>query len=188
MGCSIEEAQKFVDAYANGFKGISEFKKKGAAFVKNNGYVLMSPLTGHCMYWWDWKKWKEEGKSFTEEFWNEYREHHKGTGDAVAQMVKHHFQAGSKWERMALNGPTQGQGIVILKYAMMNFFNWIVDNGYFNVVKICNLVHDEACIEYPENLPEISNILKKCMEEAAAVFCKKLPIPASPEVGHCWIH
>ena len=109
MGCSIEEAQVFVDAYAHGFKGISEFKKKGAAFVKSHGYVVMSPLTGHCMYWWDWDKWKEEGDSFTKEFWDDYREHHKGTGDAVAQIVKHHSQAGSKWERMALNGPTQGE-------------------------------------------------------------------------------
>ena len=188
MGCSIEEAQKFVDAYANGFKGISEFKKKGASFVKNNGYVVMSPLTVHCMYWWDWDKWKKEQESFTEDFWNDYKEHHKGTGDEIAQMVKHHFQTSSKWERMSLNGPTQGQGIVILKYAMCNFFNWIVRKGYFGKVLICNLVHDEACIEYPEDMPEISIILKKFMEEAAAYFCKKLPIPASPEVGLCWIH
>lgn len=188
MGCSIEEAQKFVDAYANGFKGISEFKKKGSAFVKSHGYVVMSPMTGHCMYWWDWQKWKDENAAFTEDFWNDYRANHKGTGDDIAQMVKYHFQAGSKWERMALNGPTQGQGIVILKYAMIKFFHWIVSNGYFGKVLLCNLVHDEACIEYPETMPEVSDILKGFMEEAAAVFCKKLPIPASPEVGHCWIH
>ena len=108
MGCSLDEAQKFVDAYNNGFKGISEFKKKGAAFVKSHGYVIMSPKTGHCMYWWDWNKWKEEQDSFNEDFWNDYREHHKGTGDEIATMVKRHFQAGSKWERMALNAPTQG--------------------------------------------------------------------------------
>lgn len=188
MGCSIEEAQKFVDAYNNGFKGIAEFKKKGAAFVKANGYVVMSPMTGHYMYWWDWKDWKKEQESFTETFWEDYRTHHKGTGDEVATMVKRHFQAGSKWERMALNGPTQGQGIVILKYAVINFFNWIIDNDLFNKVKLCNLVHDEVCIEYPETMPETSEVLKRCLEEAASVFCKKLPIPASPEVGLYWIH
>lgn len=80
------------------------------------------------------------------------------------------------------------QGIVILKYAVTNFFNWIIDNRLFNVVKICNLVHDEVCIEYPETMPETSNVLKKFMEESASVFCKKLPIPASPEVGMYWIH
>lgn len=188
MGCSIEEAQAFVDAYNNGFKGIAEFKKKGAQFVKSHGYVVMSPMTGHCMYWWDWENWKKEQESFTEEFWNGYRDHHKGTGDEIATMVKRHFQAGSKWERMALNAPTQGQGIVILKYAMIKFFNWIVDNDLFNKVLICNLVHDEACIEYPESMPEVSNILKEDMEYAASVFCKKLNIPASPEVGKFWIH
>ena len=71
---------------------------------------------------------------------------------------------------------------------MMNFFNWIINNGYFNKVKICNLVHDEACIEYPEDMPETSNILKKCMEEAAAVFCTKLPIPANASIEKHWVH
>lgn len=188
MGCSIEEAQAFVDAYNNGFKGIAEFKKKGAAFVKSHGYVIMSPMTGHCMYWWDWKDWKDRQNAFTEDFWNDYRANHKGTGDEIANMVRYHFQVGSKWERMALNGPTQGQGIVILKYAITKFFNWIVDNNLFGKVLLCNLVHDEACIEYPETMPEISNILKSFMEESASIFCKKLPIPASPEVGKFWIH
>ena len=64
LGCSIEEAQVFVDAYSNGFKGITVFKKKGSNFVRNNGYVVMSPLTGHCMYWHDWKEWKELQTSF----------------------------------------------------------------------------------------------------------------------------
>lgn len=188
MGCSIEEAQTFVDAYNNGFKGIAEFKKKGAQFVKSHGYVVMSPMTGHCMYWWDWENWKKEQESFNEEFWNDYRDHHKGTGDEISTMVKRHFQAGSKWERMALNAPTQGQGIVILKYAMIKFFNWIISNDLFNKVLICNLVHDEACIEYPESMPEVSDILKEDMEYAASQFCKKLPIPASPEVERWWVH
>lgn len=79
-------------------------------------------------------------------------------------------------------------GIIILKDAMANFFKWIVENGYFNIIKICDLVHDEAVIEYPETMPEVANILKNFMEESSAKFCKKLPIPAVPEVGDHWIH
>lgn len=79
-------------------------------------------------------------------------------------------------------------GIIILKDAMANFFRWIVKNGYFGIIKICDLVHDEAVIEYPETMPEVANILKQFMEEASAKFCKKLPIPAVPEVGNHWIH
>ena len=188
MGCSLEEAQKFVDAYSKGFKGITAFKTKGSNFVRNNGYVIMSPTTGHCMYWYDWKDWKERQARFNESFWEEYRIVHKPNKDKVYIEVKEHFKAASKWDRMSLNAPTQGQGIVILKEAVTNFFNWIVDNGYFNIVLLCNLVHDEVCIEYPKEMPNTSDILKDFMEKAASKFCKKLPIPASPEIGDHWIH
>lgn len=188
LGCSIEEAQVFVDAYSNGFKGITAFKKKGSNFVRNNGYVVMSPLTGHCMYWYDWKEWKEFQASFSDSFWEEYRLIHKPAQDNVYKKVKEHFKAASKWDRMALNAPTQGQGIAILKYAVTNFFNWIVDNGLFGKILLCNLVHDEVCIEYPESMPEVSDKLKEFMEQSTSIFCKKLPIPASPEVGDHWIH
>jgi DNA polymerase I-like protein with 3'-5' exonuclease and polymerase domains len=71
---------------------------------------------------------------------------------------------------------------------MFNFFNWIVNSGNFGKVLICNLVHDEACIEYPEDMPEVSSILKRYMEDAAAVFCKKLPIPANASIEKHWVH
>ena len=148
----------------------------------------MCPLTGHKMYWWDHDKWIERQKSFTPEFWEEYKAKHKDTGDYIAREVKEHFQAASKWDRMALNAPTQNTGICILKTAITNFFDWIVDNHYFNKVKIVALVHDEANIEYPKSNPEISHVLKAFMEEAAAKFCKSLPIPAEASVGTCWIH
>lgn len=109
MGCSIEEARAFKEAYDKGFPGITAFKQKGSKFVRQNGYVLICQYTGHKMYWWDWEKWKEEQESFTEQFWEEYRQYHKGTNDEIAQMVSRHFKVASKWDRMALNGPTQGE-------------------------------------------------------------------------------
>lgn len=108
LGCSEEEAQRYVDAYYGKFKGIKQFKDKGSSFVRSHGYVLINPVTGHKMYWWDWKKWKEEQESYTQSFWEEYRQYHKGTKDDIALQVKHHFQVASKWDRMALNAPTQG--------------------------------------------------------------------------------
>ena len=189
MGCSIEEAQDFKKAYDSGFPGIAEFKKKGSEFVRKNGYILMCRYSGHKMFWWDHDKWLERQKTFTQEFWEEYREHHKGTGDMVAQEVRQHFQAASKWDRMALNAPTQGSGIVILKIAMTNFFKWIVEQGYFGMVEIAALVHDESNVVFPEELKDIVPTMQsKCMEEAAALICTKLPIPAKPDVGMWWKH
>lgn len=79
-------------------------------------------------------------------------------------------------------------GIVILKIAIRKFFDWIVQNGYFDKVKLCALVHDEAVIEYPKSIEEAPQMLKQCMEEAAALICTSLPIPAVPECGTKWIH
>ena len=61
-----------------GFKGISAFQNRQKKFVVDNGYILISPVTGHKAFWWDWKWWKKVQASYTPDFWEEYREHHKG--------------------------------------------------------------------------------------------------------------
>lgn len=188
MGCTLEKALEFKNAYNKGFPGIAEFKTKGSRFVRENGYILMCEYSGHKMYWHDHKEWLARQASFTKEFWDDYRENHKGTGDDIAKMISMHFKAASKYDRLALNSVTQGSGIVILKIAMTNFFNWIVDNNYFGIVEIAALVHDEANIIYPKEISNAPKVLKKCMEEAAALVCTKLPIPAEAEVSDHWVH
>ena len=80
-------------------------------------------------------------------------------------------------------------GIVILKIAMTDFFNWIVDNGYFGKVELSALVHDEADIVYPKELHNIvPPMLEECMETAASLVCTKLPIPAEASVDTHWVH
>ncbi len=187
LGCPIEEAEEIASAYLTGFPGIAKFKSEGSKAVRSKGYVLMCKHTGHKMYWWDHDKWLERQKSFNQEFWEDYKQNHKGTGDSIAMSVREHFQAASKWDRMALNAPTQNTGVCILKDAITSFFNYIVNNKLFNKVKIVALVHDEANIEYPKELP-MDKILKDCMEKSAAKFCKSLPIPAEAAVGTHWIH
>lgn len=187
-GKSLEEAQKFADAYAKGFPGIAQFKKIGSQKVRKLGYIMLSPLTGHKSYWPGHDKWIAKQKEFTPEFWEDYRLHHKGTGDAVARMVSEHAKEGSKYDRKALNSPTQGQGAVILKHSQIAVFNWVVEHGYFGKILLNNLTHDEANWEYPEELKEFPNILKSEMEKSASVFCKSLPIPAEASVGKFWIH
>jgi DNA polymerase I-like protein with 3'-5' exonuclease and polymerase domains len=189
LGCTIEEAREFKTSYETGFPGIAEFKKKGSEFVRKNGYILMCKYSGHKMYWYDHDEWLKRQESFTQEFWEEYKTKHKGTNDAISQMVSMHFKAASKYDRMALNAPTQGSGSVILKIAMTNFFNWIVDNDLFGKVEISALVHDEANIIYPTELHDVVPIkLKQCMEDAAALICTKLPIPAEAEIAPYWKH
>jgi DNA polymerase I-like protein with 3'-5' exonuclease and polymerase domains len=188
LGISEQEAQSYVDKYYNMFKGIADFKSKGSKFVREYGYVEMCKYTGHKMFWWDHKKWLKRQSSFTQEFWEDYRINHKNTGDYVAMEVKEHFQAVSKWDRMALNGPTQGTGCIILKDSMITLFKWIIDNNYFNKVKIVAAVHDELVVEFPENINNFKEILENIMLKSAAKYCKSLPIPAEGSVGTFWIH
>ena len=186
--CTVEEAQSYIDALDKEFIGMSSFAKKGSAFVRKNGYILICPYTGHKLYWWDHDKWLERQKSFTQDFWEDYKKNHKGTGDYIAQEVREHFQAAGKYDRMARNAVTQGTGAIIMKEAMTQLFNWIVDNKQFDKVHICCSVHDELCCDFPKELSNFPKILERTMEEAAAKYCKSLPIPAEAEVSDHWIH
>ena len=179
LGCSTAEAKKFVKAYADGFKGVSAFKEKGSRFVRKNGYIIICKYTGHRLNWQDHAKWREIEDIPEQIRVREYSDHE----------LREHDGAAAKWDRLALNVVTQGSGIIILKYAMTMFFKWIVENNLFEKVLICDLVHDEAVIEYPEDMRDVvESKLVKAMEKAASVFCKSLPIPAEPATGLHWIH
>ena len=188
LKCSEEEAKTIVKNYEEGFKGTTEFARKGSAFVRKNGYILMCPLTGHKMYWWDHDKWLERQKSFTQDFWEDYRNKHKGTGDFIAREVSTHFRAASKWDRLARNAPPQGTSAIMTKEAATNIFHWIVSKGHFGTILCCALVHDETNWEYPKEIKEFPTVVKSMMEESAAKYCKSIDIPAEISVGDHWIH
>ena len=188
-GCTVEEAQAVIDKLDKAFSGMTAFAKKGAQFVRKHGYIVINPTTGHRLNWWDHDTWKERQERFSQPgFWEDFKLHHKGTGDDIAIQVRQHFQAASKYDRLARNVVTQGTGAIILKTAMTNLFNWIVDSGYFNVIHICVAVHDEINCDYPEEITNFPDVLKTIMENAAAKYCKSLPIPAEAAVGDHWIH
>lgn len=188
MGCTMKEAEDYANGYNKGFSGIAKFKTIGEANVKKLGYILLNPITGHKTYWWDWKEWQDTQRSFTKEFWDDYRLNHKGTGDDIAIMVKNHFKSASKWSRKALNSVTQGTGAIILKESQILVFDWIVKNNYFSTILLNNLTHDEANWEYPESISEFPSILKSKMESVATKYCKSLPIPADAEISDHWVH
>lgn len=51
------------------------------------------------------------------------------------------------------------------------------------------MVHDELLVEFPKYLKDsFPHILENIMFNAAAKYCKKVPIPAEAEVGDHWIH
>ena len=191
IGCTREEAETIIKNYEEGFKGTAEFAKKGLTFVKNNGYVLMNPKTGHKMWWWDWQDWKDVQDTYskTPGFWDNYKACHKGTNDSVERGVKTHFKALAKWGRMVRNAPTQGTCCIMLKSSQTKLFNWVVDNNHFGEYLLCNLVHDECLWECPkEDAEKFAKLIEQTMLETAAKYCKSIPIPAEAETAECWIH
>ena len=187
-GCTLEEAEKFAEAYSKGFPGIAKFKEKGSKEVRSKGYILLNPITGHKTYWATFNKWKEEQNHFTSEFWEEYRNIHKPNKDSVYVEVKEHFKEVSKWDRKALNSVTQGTGAIVLKDSQIAIFHWVVENGYFGKCRLDNLTHDECNWEYPEELTTFPKVVEEYMESSASKYCKSVPIPAVAEVSDHWVH
>lgn len=188
-GMEPTTAKGIYDSYMKGFNGISRFQETQKRFVVNNGYILISPVTGHKSYWWDWKHWKEVQESFNSQFWDEYRAYHKGTGDNIAKKVSTHFKAKTKYEKNACNSPLQGSGAIIFKIFCKMYFDWVVENNYFNIIKFCIPVHDELNIECPKELQEIADTkLGEVMREAAKPFLKTLILDSDSEVSDHWVH
>lgn len=188
-GMDKEVAKNIYDNYMKGFPGIAKFQQQKKKFVVDNGYILISPVTGHKAFWWDWKWWKEVQTSYTSEFWDEYRACHKGTGDEVARKVSEHFKAKTKWEKNACNSPLQGTGAIIFKKFNKTLFDWIVDNGYFNIVKFCIPVHDEINVECPADMAEmVKNKIQEVMKQEAQPFLKSLTLDSDASISDHWIH
>lgn len=115
-GMAPDVAKSIYDNYMSGFPGIAKFQDKQKKFVVKNGYILISPYTGHRATWWDHKYWCDVQKSYSAPgFWDNYRAYHKGTGDDVAKAVSKHFKAKTKWEKNACNSPLQGEHLALYK-------------------------------------------------------------------------
>ena len=77
----------------------------------------------------------------------------------------------------------------MLKKAATALYKWVLDNGYWGKILFVNFTHDEINSEFPEELKDIyPNVVANIMQEAAAEYYHKLPIPAEPAVGSFWIH
>lgn len=188
-GMTPEDAKSIYDNYMSGFPGIADFQAKQKDFVVKNGYILISPVTGHKAFWWDWKVWKKRQASFDREFWDNYREFHKGTGDSIAKKVSTHFKAKTKLEKNSCNSPLQGSGAAIFKIFNRMLFDWVVDNGYFNIVKFCVPVHDEINAECPEEMKQmVSDKIQEVMKDAARPFLHVLELDSDSTISDHWIH
>lgn len=190
LGMPIEDAKRIVSNMLSNMPGMAAFKKRTIKFLKEHGYIIINEITGHRVYWPEWATWKAEEDRYDRQFWDEYRMYHKGTDDEVAQRVRKHMSESGDWfNKNVLNYPIQGGSAVVLKQAAADLFEWVVKNGYFNIIKFCVFVHDEIDCECPESMKDlVANKVSEIMKNASAKFYHKLPIPADSSIEKFWVH
>ena len=180
FGLSDEEANRIYNAYMDGFNGLKRYQEFRKKDWFGKGYILLNPLTGHKAYIYDYDTLIEEKKRFTTQFWDSYRVLKiSNPMHPDVQAVKHFFKRKADSDRQSVNYPIQATGSMCLRVSMVNFFNWIVDEGLFDVVKICVAPYDEINCEAPKDIaPKVADKLHEFMKKAGAYFCTRCVLDA----------
>lgn len=174
-----------------GFSGVKKYQDYCRKDVMQKGYILLSPVTRHKAYIYDFDELKKIQDKFLEDgFWQYYNEMKKSDPSCeTVQEVKRYFKRKSASEKQAINYRIQGAGALCFKLASIKLFNWIKKNNLLFTVKYCVPVHDEINLECPKGISgEVAKVLVKAMEEGAKPFCTRLPLGADVEVSDHWIH
>lgn len=80
-------------------------------------------------------------------------------------------------------------GAIIFKIFNRMLFNWVIENGYFDVVKFCVPVHDEINVECPKEIANtVVNKIQEIMKEAAKPFLRVLELDSDASISDHWIH
>jgi DNA polymerase-1 len=192
LGLSVEQGQKIYDAYFAAFPGLKAYFDEAKKFGVDNGYVLISEVTGKKSYVDYYDEFLEAKKAVgVKGFWDNYkkhREHKTASYSKIKQQVSTFFSKKGQIERMSLNYPIQGQSSEITKLSCVYFWeDYLLPNNLLFTVKFINTVHDENLVECPESLSgEVANALESAMVKAGAVFCKRVPLKADPCIEKFW--
>jgi len=196
-GIPLEEAHRVYDAYMSAFKGLKEYQNFRRKDWWDKGYILLSPLTGHKAFIYDYEELQEIQKSFKEPgFWEYYREMKDSAPTCeTVQKVKYFFKRKSTYEKKSINFPIQAAGSMCLRYSMIYFFEYIRKNKLFDIVKICITPYDEINCEAPEKIAyEIAKVLYNCMVKAGEIFCTECKLDAdisyidNNKLPDHWVH
>lgn len=191
-----EEAIIIERNYREGFKGVDAYQTRQRNLVMKLGYIDTCPEIGYRTYIYDYDKLKETQEQFNEKFWEEYRRLKlENPEDPIVQGVRHYFKRKAASERQSINYPIQARASAIYKIAMIEFFDWVVKNNLFGIVKFCIPVHDESNVEAPiEIAEEVAAKLHECMVNAGKFICKIVPLDADisrlkdGSLPNYWIH
>lgn len=210
-GIPLDEAYKIENAFKELHEGLYtwgniEFEKaiKQGYIESADGWKLALPKFDK------FKEYKAKVESITKEQWQMYKqgkldykkkfdEKEKGitykyifpksVNFYVSKKteVSQFFKLKSEYQRLCLNNPVQARSAHQLKKATAILFDWIIENGYINKIKIVNTVHDEIIVECEENLKEIAKeAIQSSMLEGGNYYLTNLKIKADANIGESW--
>lgn len=190
-GLDAKRAKEIYENYMSGFAGLKRYQGFRRVDVMRKGYILLSPITGHKAYIYDYDELKMQmEKQDDPDFWAYYREMKQENPECdTVQGVRRLARRKAESEKQSINYPIQAAGALCFKLASIKLFNWLLKNGLLFKVKYCIPVHDEINLEAPDEISEeVADILVKCMVSAGKPFCTRAHLGADVEIGDHWIH
>lgn len=190
-GLDAKRAKEIYENYMSGFAGLKRYQDFRRIDVMRKGYILLSPITGHKAYIYDYDELKMQmEKQDDPDFWAYYREMKQENPECdTVQGVRRLARRKAESEKQSINYPIQAAGALCFKLASIKLFNWLLENGLLFKVKYCIPVHDEINLEAPDEISEeVADILVKCMVSAGKPFCTRAHLGADVEIGDHWIH
>ena len=192
LNIPIDIAKRAEEDYFKDFSVLKNYFEIAKKKPLSTGYVLIDPVSkrkSFIDFYDDFLALQE--KIDTPGFWDDYRQNKSFETEEYLEYykptVREYFKMKGIIERKGLNYVIQGTAASQTKYAGIKLFKWIMDNNYFGVVKIVNLVHDEIVVECPEEIvDDVKPKVKQFMEEGANKFMRRIPMIADPEISNHW--
>lgn len=187
-GIPKRRAQEIEDNYMNGFAGLKAYQERQKEFVVKHGYILLSPVTGHKAFIYDWDNLNRINDDLGTVD-GQYAMQTRDESNPLFQEADFLRRRLSDSMKQSVNYPIQGAGALCFKLASIKLFNWLKENNLLFKVKYCIPVHDEINLEAPEEIAEeVAKILVQCMESGGKPFCTRAPLTADISIGDHWIH
>lgn len=172
LGIPQELGEAAYNRFMAAFPGLTRYYAETEKAALLNGYILTNNITKRRIYLPQYDHYKKlcTLKYLTKDQYKEKKRYESSKG------------------RLARNYPIQSTASDQLKTAAIYYFNWIVTNNYFNIIKIVAFVHDEIIVEAPNELAELARVkLDSAMVKAGKVFCPNIPIYTTNRIANYWL-
>ncbi len=158
----IKEAEELFNQYAKAFPKLNNWLAAQWDFGNKHGYILINDIHKG-------KRWFLEQKYKNDVNWKEKAR--------LSGIIG----------RASMNTPIQGSAAIIVKIAMYEIRNWLIENNLWqNKVYMINTVHDEINFEIHNEYLHVVPKLEQIMTEVGNRFVTKVNMEVDSDIGKVW--